>query len=140
MKLVIATLAAAAVLCATPRALARDNGQWEGSEPEIGAWFVRHKQPDNPRISCCGPADAYWADEFEAVRDSDGTVRFFAIVTDERDDEPLQRPHVAPGTRVEIPPHKFNDPRRDPNPTGHGIVFISTSGTPFCYYNPPGDG
>jgi hypothetical protein len=91
-------------------------------------------QPDNP-VSCCGPADAYYADKFEL---KDG--KFFAIVTDERDDLSRGRPHRPIGTRVEIPSHKFNDPRPDPNPTGHGIVFVSSRGAVFCYYNVPGDG
>ena len=91
-------------------------------------------QPDQPRISCCGPADAYWADAVE-IREG----RFFAVVTDERDDTLLQRPHVPSGTRVEIPSHKFNDPRPDPNPTGHGVLFLRAGDSAvYCYFNPPG--
>ncbi|MGZ3312446.1 MAG: hypothetical protein ACXU8R_28415, partial [Xanthobacteraceae bacterium] len=44
-----------------PDASARDNGQWEGSPPHVRRWFQGLKQPDNPRVSCCGEADAYEA-------------------------------------------------------------------------------
>lgn len=137
-ELTLAAVLAFYFIVAAPWAFGRDLGQWEGSPPEVRAWFSRQMQPDSPfesNWSCCGPGDAYWADEIE-IRDG----RFFAIVTDDRDDAPLGRPHIDIGTRIEIPPHKFNDPRGDPNPTGHGIVFVSISGTVYCYFNPPGDG
>jgi hypothetical protein len=125
---------AALILCLSGAAAARDLGEWTDGTDGVRAWFGRQMQPDYPAQSCCGEADAYWADAFEI---SDG--RFFAIVTDERDDAPLQRPHLPPGTRVEIPPHKFKDPRGDPNPTGHGIVFLRAGdGQVYCYFNPPG--
>jgi hypothetical protein len=40
------------------------------------------KAPDNPAMSCCGEAHAYWADAFEAT--SDG--QYIAIITDPRED------------------------------------------------------
>lgn len=118
----------------------RDGGQWaqyQSENPGLSNWYARQRQPDQD-ISCCGPADAYWADEFEVV---DG--EFYAIITDTRPDEPLQRPHIPPGTRVLIPPQKHNDPRKDPNPTLHAIVFVVLQPQgywPFCYFNLPGDG
>lgn len=135
MRLVIATMLLCLNTCATAPAVARDNGQWEDSDPAIGAWFARQHQPDNPRVSCCGEADAYEADRVQ-VRDG----KFFAVITDERDDAKLRRPHIDVGTLIEIPPPKFKDPRADPNPTGHGIVFIGSSGQVFCYFNPDGQG
>src|ERR1041384_5670026 len=75
--------------------LARDLGQWQNADPSFSAWYRNLRQPDRPMLSCCGEADAYFADEFEVVGDE-----YVAIVTDTRDDEALRRPHVAPGTRI----------------------------------------
>src|SRR5215510_4834644 len=58
---------------------ARDFGQWEAQPPEVRQWFQKLMQPDIPTLSCCGEADAYWADSFEV---DDG--RYVAIITDER--------------------------------------------------------
>ena len=44
---------------------ARDLGQWEATDPEVRQWYQALMQPDNPAVSCCGEADAYWADSFE---------------------------------------------------------------------------
>ena len=138
MKHACAVLVGALLLCASPVA-SRDLGQWaENADPSTRAWYGRQMQPDYPNSSCCGEADAYWTDEFKIIAGADGVEHFFAIVTDDRDDGPLRRPHVDIGTPVEIPPHKFADPRKDPNPTDHGVVFLSSSRHVFCYFNPPG--
>src|SRR4051812_970902 len=79
-------------------ALARDNGQWEATAQDVREWYRNLRQPDHPRVSCCGEADAYWADSFKV---EDGKT--VAIITDTRDDAPLRRPHIAPGTRVVVP-------------------------------------
>ena len=55
--------------CLVSVANARDFGQWETVNPEIREWYQALMQPDNPSVSCCGEADAYWADSFEV----DGT-------------------------------------------------------------------
>ena len=47
---------------ASCKALARDLGQWDGVDPLHRQWFNGLKQPDNPTLSCCGEADAYWAE------------------------------------------------------------------------------
>jgi len=47
---------------------ARDLGQWEAVDPKIREWYQPLMQPDVPNASCCGEADAYWADEVH-VRD-----------------------------------------------------------------------
>lgn len=99
-------------------AIARDNGQWEDTDPGIKAWYGSVMQPDRPDYSCCGEADAYWADSIECDAD-----KCFAIITDERDDEPLKRLHVPAGTRIKIPPHKYLDGKG--NPTGHGVIFLT---------------
>lgn len=122
-------------------AIARDQGQFENSAPERRKWFTEQMMPDEEAsghpASCCGVADAYYADDYET---KDG--RFFAIITDDRDDAALKRAHVNVGTRVEIPQNKFNDTRlHGPNPTGHGIVFMRTGSNfmfVYCYFSPGG--
>ena len=47
---------------------ARDLGQWGAVNPAIREWYQALMQPDVPNASCCGEADAYWADEVH-VRD-----------------------------------------------------------------------
>jgi hypothetical protein len=123
---------------------ARDLGQWDQTDPEIAAWYRSLKQPDNPDVSCCDEADAYWADSYEVSP----TGQYIAIITDERD---VPGRVVRPvGTRVLIPQHKLKFDQG--NPTGHGIVFLAapiseyegrSSGaeeTPFvyCYLSPGG--
>ena len=110
---------------------ARDLGQWDGADHDVRAWYQALMQPDVPTASCCGEADAYWADE---VHVRDGKV--FAIITDDRPDEPRGRPHVAVGTEIEIPNNKLKWDRS--NPTGHGVVFLSRGGYVFCYVQPGG--
>jgi hypothetical protein len=119
------------ILCAINAAAARDLGQWEGANPAIAAWFKNLKQPDNPAISCCGESDAYFADDFEVEGD-----QYVAIVTDDRPDAPLRRPHVPPGTRIVIPKHKIKHDQG--NPTGHGIVFYNPVSAVVHCYVPPG--
>lgn len=110
---------------------AHDSGQWENSDPAIREWHRGLMQPDNPSASCCGEADAYWADEVH-VRDG----KTYATITDDRPDGPLGRPHVDNGTEIEIPNHKLKWDRS--NPTGHGVVFLSRGGFVFCYVQPGG--
>ncbi len=106
--------------------LARDSGQWDDAAPAIAAWYASLMQPDNPSISCCGEADAYWADGIEVQGD-----KVYAIITDDRPDEPLRRPHIPVGTKIEIPPHKLKHDRG--NPTGHAIVFLSATRQVYCF-------
>ncbi len=96
---------------------ARDLGQWDAVDPAVREWYQALMQPDVPTASCCGEADAYWADEVH-VRGG----KTYAIITDDRPDEPRQRPHIDIGTEVEIPDNKLKWDRS--NPTGHGIVFL----------------
>src|SRR5664279_308178 len=46
----------------------RNLGQWDTVNPEIREWYQALMQPDVPNASCCGEADAYWADDVH-VRD-----------------------------------------------------------------------
>jgi hypothetical protein len=90
-------------------------------------------QPDNPTTSCCGTADAYWADDYAQ---EDG--HWVAIITDDRDDAPLLRPHIDVGTRIVVPENKLKFNVGDPNPTGHGVIFIGGGGYVYCYLPPTG--
>jgi hypothetical protein len=105
---------------------ARDNGQWENSDPVISSWFRGLMQPDDPRLPCCGEADAYWADGVEV---KDGQI--IAIITDTRPDPPLARWHVPVGTRIVVPPNKLKWDRG--NPTGHIIIFLNRDHEVMCY-------
>ena len=108
-------------------AIARNNGQWENSDPVISWWFRGLMRPDHPLSTCCGEADAYWADSVEI---KDGLV--IAIITDTRPDEPLGRAHVPVGTRFVVSPEKLKWDRG--NPTGHIVIFLNViDGTVYCY-------
>jgi hypothetical protein len=118
-------------IAACPVLLARDLGQWASVDPSVSKWFESLMQPDNPTISCCGGADAYYADAFETDGD-----RYVAIITDTREDKLLGRHHVELGTRILVPNTKLKVDGG--NPTGHGVIFLSSSDTVFCYVAPGG--
>ncbi|SDT34946.1 hypothetical protein [Bradyrhizobium canariense] len=112
---------------------ARDLGQWDDpANAELKKWYQDLKQPDNPVASCCGEADAYWADSFETTPDGD----YVAIITDPRDDAPLRRIHRAIGTRIVVPKNKIK--WDEGNPTGHGLIFLNHGDYVFCYLPPLG--
>ena len=102
-------------------ALAHDHDQ-----PELDGWYASLMQPDNPTVSCCGKSDAYWCDTINVKGG-----KTFCTITDDRDDAPLKRPHVPVGTQIEIPDHKLKWDRG--NPTGHAVVFLSSSRHVFCF-------
>jgi hypothetical protein len=110
---------------------ARDLGQWDAQDPALKEWYQSLMRPDAPTSSCCGEADAYWADEFH-VRDG----KTYATITDDRPDAPRGRPHVENGSVFEVPPEKLKWDRS--NPTGHGVLFLSRQGYVFCYVQPGG--
>jgi hypothetical protein len=110
---------------------ARDLGQWQAGDPLVREWYQALMQPDNPAASCCGEADAYWADAFEVDGD-----KYVAIITDPRPDEPLRRKHIDIGTRIVVPNHKLKYDQS--NPTGHGIIFLSRGDYVYCYVAPGG--
>jgi len=126
----LAPLALAGALALEP-ALARDNGQWGNSSKTIRDWYAGLMMPDKPAISCCGTADAYWADDFAVEGD-----HYVAIITDDRDDAPLRRPHIDVGTRIEVPNHKLKYDAG--NPTGHGVIFVGPGQQVYCYVVPGG--
>src|SRR5436309_1805859 len=86
-------------------AVARDNGQWANSPANIREWFESLRQPDHPRISCCGEADAFEADNFEVEGD-----HYVAIITNGKG-------VIENGTRIAVPNAKMKFDRG--NPTGH---------------------
>lgn len=110
----------------TKPAHGHDNGQWEASDPVIREWYRGLMRPDAPGASCCGVADAYWADEVH-VRDG----KTYATITDDRPDEPLGRPHLPSGTEIEIPNDKLKWDRG--NPTGHSVLFVSKGLFVWCF-------
>ena len=94
----------------------RDLGQWKDADPAVAEWYRGLVQPDTG-ISCCGEADAYWADEVHVEGD-----RVIVVVTDDRPDGPLMRQHVPVGTRYLVPTNKVT--WKDHNPTGHIVIFL----------------
>jgi hypothetical protein len=114
--------------CFIQGGMTRDLGQWGNNDPEISAWYRNLMRPDVPASSCCGEADAYWCDDIH-VKDG----KTFCAITDDRPDEPRNRPHVAMGTVFEIPPEKLKWDRS--NPTGHAIIFLANG---FNWYGSNG--
>lgn len=121
-------------------AFARDQGQWKYASPDIKAYFEGLRQPDGPG-SCCGIADAYWADKTEPCRVTDPPeCVLVAIITDTRPDSwtlpdgtPVYRGHIPIGTRVVVPRNKI---RKHPiaNPTEHSLIFLSIYAlTVYCW-------
>jgi hypothetical protein len=111
-------------------AIARPSAQWNSSSPAVAEWFANLMQPDHPRLSCCGEADAFEADTFEVEGD-----HYVAIITDGRGVLPT-------GTRVVVPNSKMKYDAG--NPTGHGVIFLGTAiiGSSvrevYCYVAPGG--
>ncbi len=110
---------------------ARDTGQWQMVDPETRDWYQSLMQPDNPAVSCCGEADAYFCDDPHTKHDYLGTAHNFCTINDDRDDVPRKRPHIPIGTEIEIPDARIK--KDQGNPTGHGVVFLSKDGYVLCY-------
>lgn len=104
-----------AIALIAPYAHAHDSGQWP--DTNTSRWFKSLMQPDNPRVSCCGESDAYWADKVENGTNGE----LIAVITDDRDDVPLGRHHVPVGTRIPVPHNKIKWDQG--NPTGHIVIF-----------------
>jgi hypothetical protein len=108
--------------------LIRDDPEWKNLPEHIRRWFQGLTQPDHPRTSCCGEADAYEADLFE--RDGNNWV---AIITGQGPGV-TNKPYIPEGTRISVPNSKMK--WDDGNPTGHGIIFIGNKGEVYCYVTP----
>jgi hypothetical protein len=118
--------AASIALCSSPHLdLVRGTpNTWSETDPPIRAWYQSLTQPDDPTMSCCGEADAFEADSFEAEGD-----HYIAVITNGKG--------VIPnGTRVAVPNAKMKVDKG--NPTGHGIIFLGVDGKVFCYVTPSG--
>jgi len=107
-------------------AKARDDGQWADMPENVRQWFQSLKQPDHPRVSCCGESDAYEADAFEVEGD-----RYVAIITAHR-----AVTEIPVGTRIPVPNQKMKWDAG--NPSGHGIIFIGPQRQVYCYVTPGG--
>jgi hypothetical protein len=121
---VVLAFIALAFIALGATAAARDNGQWADSPAEIREWFQSLRQPDHPRISCCGEADAFEADIFEVEGD-----HYVAIITNGKG-------VIQNGSRISVPNAKMKWDKG--NPTGHGIIFIGDRGQIYCYVTPGG--
>lgn len=109
----------------TRAARAHDNGQWDNADPEIVQWYRAQMMPDLPAVSCCGEADAYWADD---VYFKDGHT--YARITDDRDDAALNRSHRDRSEPHLIPDYKV---KRGSNPTGHNVIFLGGGDQVYCF-------
>ena len=105
-------------------AKAGDDGQWADQPENVRRWFQSLKQPDHPRLSCCGEADAFEADSFEVEGD-----HYVAVITNGKG-------VIPSGTRIPVPNPKMKWDAG--NPTGHGIIFIGPRGQVYCYVTPSG--
>jgi len=137
-KILTRQVAAVLVVLSIAPALARNAGQWDdtATSVEVHQWYAKVTRPDSPGYSCCGDADAYYADSYRLGPNGE----YIAILTDERDaayDRMAGRITRAPGTEFVVPQIKFQT--KYGNPTGHGVVFIgSTTGEVLCYIQPGG--
>jgi hypothetical protein len=131
---IVAGLGLAGALClavVATDAFGRPNAAWDENSAEIKEWYENLTQPDNPPRSCCGEADAYWADSFKVGPNGE----YVAVITDDR--EIPGRPHIEPGTEIPVPNRKLKYDAG--NPTGHGVIFVHqyTGGfTVYCYITP----
>lgn len=99
--------------------------------------------------SCCGEADAYWADQIDKVTDKG----VYVTITDKRNcttiqqyeedgegnyyptqptpsDECIKNRIERDGQKVFIPNSRLDD-RHQGNPTGHNIVFLGASSSNY---------
>lgn len=126
LAIIITAVACGFIYALKPvRAHARDVGQWQETTPEVREWYRSLMQPDQPWVPCCGEADAYFA--IAHVRNG----KTFAIIIDDRDDEPRHRHHVPVGTEIEVPDYKLK--WDSGNPTGHAVIFLNVNNDPYCF-------
>ena len=112
---------------------ARDDGHWaERVGPEVAEWMGSLMQPDTVKngtgYSCCGEADAYWADDVHVATGHDGEKFIIARITDTRDDALLgNRQHENVGTEYVVPTNKIVgfEQRLRGNPSGHTVIFLA---------------
>lgn len=117
--------------------------QHKYASPDLSEYYASLMQPDNPKSSCCGDADRYFADKTEACT-ADDLIRvpscaIVAVITDEGPDvftlangKTINRPHIPVGTRIPVPQNKIRK-HPQPNPTDRNIIFTGTSLYPYCW-------
>jgi hypothetical protein len=121
--------------------------QTKYAAPDLSEYYTSLMQPDNPKSSCCGDADRYFADKTEACTAADfANVPSCAIVAIITDDGPnvfdvpdgkggtrtIRRPPIPVGTRIPVPASKIRK-NPIPNPTDRNIIFTGLSLYPYCY-------
>jgi hypothetical protein len=121
--------------------------QTKYASPDLSEYYTSLMQPDNPKSSCCGDGDRYFADKTEACTAEDlAIVPSCAIVAIITDDGPnvfdvpdgqggtrtIKRPPIPVGTRIPVPASKVRK-NPIPNPTDRNIVFTGTSLYPYCW-------
>jgi hypothetical protein len=122
-------------------------GGWSDN-PKIQEWLQ-----STPVHTCCAAADGFLSDEYDRVRPGEGGHTeggVIAHITDNDDDPPCwewydeendmrgtacrrkvpqQRDYFVPESLIVYLPQ---------NPTGHGVLFLPSGGTPKCYFLPSG--
>lgn len=121
--------------------------QTKYAAPDLSEYYTSLMQPDNPKSSCCGDGDRYFADKTEACTAEDlvvvPTCVIVAVITDDGPDvfdvpseqggkRTIRRPHIPIGTRILVPASKLRK-NPIPNPTDRNIVFTGTSLYPYCF-------
>ena len=96
----------------------------------INNWYLNAQRNDYANGgslgSCCGPADAYWADVSE-IKNGE----LYVTITDDR----LVPYRIARDGQVYRVLSDVIDRKRQGNPTGHAIIFIGVSQTTvICYF------
>jgi hypothetical protein len=132
-RIVVLALRALAMTLCVSAGYARDDGHWaERVGPEVAEWMGSLMQPDTVKngngYSCCGEADAYWADDVHIATGHNGEKFIVARIPDTRDDAQLAgRQHEDVGTEYVIPPNKIVgfEQRLRGNPTGHTVIFLA---------------
>lgn len=109
----------------SPRASARDDGQWRDQPPEIHQWFQSVMRPgfeEPPRYSghsCCGEGDAF--DVALDGEEPNGSIR--AILLNGRGIFPDGKLFIVPRDKIQA---KYG------NPLDKIILFIAINGLPIC--------
>ena len=80
-------------------------------ESPFADWFMSLKQPDHPQVSCCGPADQFYADNFRQSEAGEYKVE-------------------VDGQTIIIPENKIDWGRN--NPTGRSVIFLMGSEQDFA--------
>ena len=111
---------------------AKDYGQGADNPPEVKEWYRTLMQPDNPAVSCCGEADAYYCEDLKVETNGLQGPGNYCTIDDDRDNAVRHRVPIANGTKIKIPDNKLLKIGQS-NPTGHGVVFLSPSMWVYCY-------